>query len=377
MKNLLTILLTFTGSWLLAQGVLNENSVITITPGTTLFIDADFTNNGTVQNNGSLFISGAWLNNKTYDAGTGTFVLSSSDDQIVNHNAQSFTNLRIVGGGRKLFRADLTIQESLVLDNGLLVAENNSKLIIAENAAIEGGSAQSYIQGPLQRNGSADLFFPIGSQTEYLPVTLSQISGNSPKISMTAFSTNSPFENNGAFTQVDTERYWRMEATNYDGAFIELPIISNNTFDKIENLVVIAANENGESMDLGQFEYNGSLSDGTVISKELAINEFYTLAELPEEGNNELDIFNVITPNGDGKHDFFNIKNIELYPNNSVSIYNRWGNELFKMSGYNNKDKLFEGIATNGTKMVTGNYQYVINKENGDKPVVGYLYIQR
>jgi len=43
---------------------------------------------------------------------------------------------------------------------------------------------------------------------------------------------------------------------------------------------------------------------------------------------------NLITPNGDGKNDRFEIKNIHFYPNNELAIYNRWGKEVVSFRSY-------------------------------------------
>jgi gliding motility-associated-like protein len=47
-------------------------------------------------------------------------------------------------------------------------------------------------------------------------------------------------------------------------------------------------------------------------------------------------IANALTPNGDGSNDVFYIENIERYPNNRIIIYNRWGNQVYTATGYNN-----------------------------------------
>jgi len=372
-------ILFFILSWeAFSQGVTN-NANLFIAAGTTLAVEGDFVNNEKVTNNGSLFISGAWINNKTYDAGSGTFVLSSPNDQIVNHNEQSFTNLRIAGGGRKLFLANLTIEESLSLDDGILVAENDSKLIIADGATIQGGSANSYLVGPLQRNGEGDLFFPIGSATEYLPATLRQTEGDEPQITMRAYSNSFPFASLQNVAIIDTSRFWEMETSNYEGAFLELEIPNDNDFDNIDDLVIIAAEDSvSETINLGQFEQSGTLNNGAITSEEQALFRFYTLGALGNsERNTEITVFNVITPNGDGRHDFLNIENISEFPNNVVTIYSRWGNQIYRTSGYNNNDIVFTGIDDNGAQLKTGNYHYVIDKGNGDKPIAGYLFIQR
>ena len=45
---------------------------------------------------------------------------------------------------------------------------------------------------------------------------------------------------------------------------------------------------------------------------------------------------NVFTPGTDAYNGTFFIKNLELYPNNEVEIYNRWGKQVYRKSGYAN-----------------------------------------
>jgi gliding motility-associated-like protein len=213
-----------------------------------------------------------------------------------------------------------------------------------------------------------------------MPVSLEQIEGNNPTIRATAFSDSGIFNTDQRFSTIDQNRYWQLSFQNYEGAYIELPLLGNNNFTDIEKLVVIATDEaNGDIENLGEFDNSGTLNNGFVASDQLALQQYYTLAQLPEEAisGTDINVFNVITPNGDGKHDFLNIENINEYPNNTVTIYNKWGNKLWQISAYNNRDKVFIGIADNGNELLTGNYHYVIDKGNGDKPLKGFLFIQR
>ena len=50
----------------------------------------------------------------------------------------------------------------------------------------------------------------------------------------------------------------------------------------------------------------------------------------------EIEIPNVITPNGDGVNDYFVIKNIEHVETSTLRIYNRWGTKIFEASPYKN-----------------------------------------
>lgn len=62
---------------------------------------------------------------------------------------------------------------------------------------------------------------------------------------------------------------------------------------------------------------------------------------------------NVITPNGDGKNDAFVIDGLELYPENTLNIFNRWGNEVYRSTGSykNNWD---------GHNLQEGTYYYIL-----------------
>ncbi|OOV29327.1 hypothetical protein BXU11_05270 [Flavobacterium sp. LM5] len=94
---------------------------------------------------------------------------------------------------------------------------------------------------------------------------------------------------------------------------------------------------------------------------------------------------NAISPNNDGLNDVFIIDRIENYPDNTVEIYNRWGQLVFKMNGYNNSSKVFvgnaEGAGVNdkNANLASGTYYYVIKYKKpisgAMKQKVGFLYI--
>jgi gliding motility-associated-like protein len=70
---------------------------------------------------------------------------------------------------------------------------------------------------------------------------------------------------------------------------------------------------------------------------------------------------NVITPNGDGKNDTWIIRNIEQYPGNKVSVYDRAGRLVYSKTGYaNNWDGTW-----NGKQLNEDAYIYVIDMGNG------------
>lgn len=82
---------------------------------------------------------------------------------------------------------------------------------------------------------------------------------------------------------------------------------------------------------------------------------------------------NVITPNGDGKNDVFKVEGIELYKENTLSIFNRWGNEVFRSAGGYKNDWSGNGLSE-------GTYYYVlklVSREGVSSNVTGYITLLR
>jgi len=85
----------------------------------------------------------------------------------------------------------------------------------------------------------------------------------------------------------------------------------------------------------------------------------------------------IFTPNNDGQNDTFTIPGIELYPNNKLTIYNRWGNIVYQKSGYLNE---WDGYANTqkigDAPLPVGTYFYVLNYGN-QKTRTGFVYLDR
>lgn len=93
----------------------------------------------------------------------------------------------------------------------------------------------------------------------------------------------------------------------------------------------------------------------------------------------ELEIYNALSPNGDLKNEIFYIRYIDMLPDtqeNEVSIFNRWGDLVFKVQNYNNQDRVFRGLSNNGNELPSGTYFYEI--EFPSRPAInGFLTIKR
>ena len=68
--------------------------------------------------------------------------------------------------------------------------------------------------------------------------------------------------------------------------------------------------------------------------------------------------YNIITPNRDGQNDVLVIDNIQLYPGNTFTVFNRWGREVYKTANYQNNWGGDENTAA-------GTYFYLLTMPNG------------
>ncbi len=86
----------------------------------------------------------------------------------------------------------------------------------------------------------------------------------------------------------------------------------------------------------------------------------------------------LITPNGDGKNETFEVKGIERYPNSNLEIYNRWGNLVYSKSNYDNS---WDGSAnfkgTSKGKLPVGTYYFILNLNDSEgKSFKGFVQLQ-
>lgn len=133
---------------------------------------------------------------------------------------------------------------------------------------------------------------------------------------------------------------------------------SESITDPNSSNVVIDWYELPDSIDLGQGEsitvQPTDLTEYVAIAKSdngCTVSST-TLVEVLEP----ILIPEVITPNGDGANDFWVIQALDGFPNNTVKVFNRWGDVVFEDEGYTNN---WEGTR-NGELLPVATYYYYV-----------------
>ena len=377
MKQLKTyILLSFIAFTTYGQQLLtNDDATISITNGVSMTIQGNTSNEGTISNEGAMRLHGDWTNSGSYQSVSGTFSLVG-ESQIIDPGSSNYVNVRVANNGTAII-SDLNVSESFELNSGIVSFMPSTYLFIAENTDIIGGSETSYIDGAMFISGSGDQFFPIGTSSEYLPITLSEVQ-SSDSVGIQAFSEPLAISNTTNLDAFSQSRYWRiLDNANFSANNIVLPL-SNETFIESSDEAVIAfASDLDMSLEsIGLASISGSLQSGSISAAGMIRSGYYVLADAGLE-NPPITVINLVTSLQDGKHDFLRIENIEFYENNLVEIFDRSGVKVFEMRGYDNQDKVFRGSSNVGSRgeLATGSYYFTIQL-TGSKRESGFIYVK-
>ncbi|CAN5534904.1 hypothetical protein BH09BAC6_BH09BAC6_19230 [soil metagenome] len=82
---------------------------------------------------------------------------------------------------------------------------------------------------------------------------------------------------------------------------------------------------------------------------------------------------NAFSPNSDGVNDYWDIKNLTTYPKSVLTVYTRYGKQVYKSTGYS---RPWNGIYNNA-QLPAGTYYYVINFNEDVPTVAGWVLIVR
>ena len=107
------------------------------------------------------------------------------------------------------------------------------------------------------------------------------------------------------------------------------------------------------------------------VTSEMGCKAVVSAPVLAGTSDAELGIVNTFSPNGDGVNDTWVITNLDLYLDNELVVLNRWGNEVYSMTGYKNN--------WDGSNLREGTYFYFLTVEmcTEKKTFKGYITIVR
>lgn len=276
---------------------------------------------------------------------------------------------------------------------------DGGQLLFGNGASQMNASNKSYAEGMVEKQGNNAFAFPIGKLGYYRLAGISAPSNVADTYLSEYFKedTNQIYphkDRTGIISAVNDQEYWTItQAAGTTGSVMVTLSWHDQTtpaefrgtqdlhivrWDATQNLWV----DEGGVVDAG----------AKTITTPVQVDGFgiFTLGKIKENFLNPGDvvIYNGVSPDGDGINDYLMIDNIEYFPENNVTIYNRWGRKVYETKNYNSKNNVFVGVAEgngivgSGEKLPAGTYYYVVeylydrDGQNQWIKKVGYIHLE-
>ncbi|MDM1044770.1 gliding motility-associated C-terminal domain-containing protein [Myroides sp. 1354] len=391
---------------------INEG-ILSVSSDDVVSIDLDFENTelGKVTNDGKIIYLHHFLNDGAYgittNGTTSTTIFRTEGNlidakQIRGNQMASFYNIifdspvskvafdlrnnidahGVVDFQSGIVAIDSTYNPITKVSQGMFTFQNGAKAINADNT--------SHIQGIVEKIGKDAFTYPIGDKEKYRYARIS-----APKEMTDVFIGQYIYQDEnffnartntvGVIKKLNTTEYWLIEKAEKNASDVLLTLSWDEETTSPEILV-----NSEEELHIVRWDPKAQIwvDEGGVVdmsTKEVTTIAtvkgygFFTLATVKKDWilDGDVVIYNLVTPDGDGKNDYFIIDNIQHYPNNRVEIFNRWGARVYETKGYDplgdGSTNVFTGYSEGkvtidkGSKLPSGTYYYVITYEYKDE----------
>ncbi|RKR06954.1 gliding motility-associated-like protein [Maribacter vaceletii] len=386
MKKLLYIfILIFTIS-IQAQTALFNNGSIQIHDQGQLGFHTNFINNAPFD--GNLGLAGFY---GTYTITiAGAFVPQFYDTEIANEDGV-LLSLNIDNTNNTNF---------IVGDFRTIKTQSTSYLNFLTNAAYVGSSNFSKVDGYVAITNQQNFTFPVGDSEELRPLILNSSNVNS--LAKCAYFRENPDNPSSLNTQFNTQQkpvniksistreFWRLEGNINSTVSIswnqnsQLDLLT----DDVNSIVLVGWNKTiRQWINLKATNTAGDLTQGFVTSDTFnpdnyEIITFASVTNPDDLASNILTLENyLITPNGDGNNDTLVIPELELSPNNTIRIYDRYGLKVYEDVNYTNNFNGFSNVNSTvfGKEkgLPIGVYFYIITMQDLQMDFQGFMYLAR
>ncbi|MHC5202578.1 gliding motility-associated C-terminal domain-containing protein [Myroides sp. LJL119] len=384
------------------SNVFSNSGVFYVSPGTQIGVVSEFVNESPkaqdmFENNGSISFFNDFTNLGVFDydhkLNSGEVYFSKEISEMAIKGADNptlFNQVYFESEFNISLENAISVGKTAFFNKGLLyVNKDSGSITFLENSTHQGAGDHTHVVGFVEKQGDGFFTMPIGNGSYYRSMSLVQ-----DQKSKDIFAAKYVYENpilgregkSPGIITVDNAEYWELDTSSADGRVIISLTWNEATtpreiYEKAaqDNLSVLWWDQtNGVWVDEGGAV---DMANKTVTSTtETKAKGIFTLGVVNQDGGPDQDdqviIYNGVTPNGDGHNDYFIIKNIHKYPNNSVEVVNRWGNTVFSTTNYDRNgdgsDNVFAGQAKGkgvnaSGKLPSGTYFYIVKYEYTDK----------
>lgn len=284
----------------------------------------------------------------------------------------------------------ISVEGTASFEYGIVSNLNSGgEFIFGENATATNADDDSHVDGFVAKRGTPEFEYPVGHKGIYRPNSLGITSNG-------RFDSNYMFEKlagdykkHGKVKLVDENEYWVISSSTSDFQPSDLTLTWNTKTTPQEILASDPSTQIGVAYlntASNQWEYVTTVGldeSNNKVTAFITKPGTYTLAKVYEFMPDDLIIYNDLMP-GTGSNEYMKIIGIEFFPDNTMTIINRWGVKVYETTGYGQNDNWFRGYSEGNvtidkkSTLPTGTYYYILKyktQEGESKERSGYLYI--
>lgn len=378
--------------------------------------------NGVVRNEGQAYYYNNFKNNNLYyyeDSSNNPTTFFVGEEGIQKISGDKMTEFYNVVFEHPTIRVSGELAAPFELQNEVLVKGKadfkegvvkidslSGMLSFAKGASVSNVSDKSYAEGTVEKIGNDEFVFPSGDKGLYRAAHIS-----APEKEKEAYTSKYTLDDkeffkknnvkSGVLNTLNDREYWKLEKVSKNNQGSVLLTLSWDERTTPEDLLL------SPEKDLHIVRWDSNLKlwvdEGGVVdlqNKTVTTSAtvkgygIFTLATVKTDWILEDDvvIYNLVTPDGDGKNDYFLVDNINRYPNNKVEIYNRWGVKVYDTRNYDSNGdgsiNVFKGVSeghvtvNSNSKLPTGTYYYIVTYDykgsQGSRTIKksGYLHLE-
>ncbi|RDY58097.1 gliding motility-associated C-terminal domain-containing protein [Flagellimonas nanhaiensis] len=388
MKNLLYILFLFSLIVQAQQGLYNGSGAIRIHNGGNIGFHTNLINDAAFDQNQGL--AGFYGNN----------VL-----QVQGSIPPDFQDLEIMTTSNLFLQNSINVSSNVnFIDGNILTPKNDETIFLnfSDQGFFTGENDTSKVTGFAAIMDRSFFSFPVGDQDQLRPLMIDSEANSSlaicayffenpsnPSSILESFNIN---EKSREIGTVSNREFWVLQSSVPATVTISwnqrsaLSLIPNATFESI--LVVGWSKSSNRWEVIGNTSQGGDLNQGFITSQTFTPSDYAAITfgtvPLPKDTfavNNPTLGNYYISPNNDGLNDFLVIEGLSDSPNNSVLIYNRFGQKVFEKSNYVDE---FTGVSNTGSLIMSqdiglpeGVYYYLATLDDLELEYTGFLFLDR
>lgn len=325
--------------------------------------------------------------------------------QVSGSMPPTIWDMEILAPGNLFLQTQMSVSNNTNFVDGNVLSPLNDQTIylnFLDGGFFTGDSNTSKVTGFAAINDRDFFSFPVGDQDQLRPLLLDSETNtplaicayffenpSTPTSLLQGFDVNEKVQDIGTVTD---REFWIVQSeipATVTISWNERSALANIPNTTLEAIIVVGWSKSANQwVIIGNSAQGGDVNNGFITSETFLPNDFAAITfgtiPLPTDTfavNNPTLGNYFLSPDGDGVNDFLVIENMSESPNNSLRIFNRFGQKVFEKINYVDE---FNGLSNTGNFYLSqdiglpeGFYYYLVTLDDLGLEYQGFLFLNR